>query len=162
MADISPLLFTGFFAALCLFCGCLALSDFRHGIIPDVLNFAVGGLGLAQALMAGGAIAAVEVVTEAIIVGLVFWLFRQLYFTVRKIQGLGLGDVKFLAAATLWIGLKGIPMLVLTATLSALIVVSGAHLAGHNLTRRTSLPFGPFLALGLLAAVGAQRWFGLL
>ena len=45
---------------------------------------------------------------------------------------------------------------------SGMIVVSGAHLAGHNLTRRTSLPFGPFLALGLLAAVGAQRWSGLL
>ncbi|WGS18092.1 MULTISPECIES: A24 family peptidase [unclassified Bradyrhizobium] len=161
-ADTAPPLLTEFFAALCLLCGSLALIDFRRGIIPDVLNLAVGGLGLARTVVASGAVAGVEAAAEAMIVGLIFWLFRRLYFTVRKVQGLGLGDVKFLAAATLWVGLTGIPILVLIAALSALIAVGGAQMAGQNLTRRTSLPFGPFLALGLLSAVVAQQWLGLI
>jgi len=160
-ANTSPLLTAGFFAALCLLCSSLALIDFRRGIIPDALNLAVGGIGLARAIVTGGAVGGVEATAEAIIVGLIFWLFRRLYFAARKIQGLGLGDVKFLAAATLWIGLPGIPVLTLIAALSALIAVGGAQLAGQNLTRQTSLPFGPFLALGLLSAVAAQQWFGL-
>ncbi|KJC56713.1 peptidase [Bradyrhizobium sp. LTSPM299] len=159
-ADAAPLLFAAFFAALSLLCGSLALIDLRRGIIPDALNLAVGALGLAKTVIAGGAMAGVETAAEAIVVGAIFWLFRQLYFAVRKIQGLGLGDVKFLAAATPWVGLTGIPVLILIAALSALIAIGGAQLAGQNLTRQTSLPFGPFLALGLLSAVAAQQWFG--
>ena len=156
-----PLLFSGFLAALCLLCGMLALIDLRHGIIPDLLNLAVAGLGLVKAVVAAGATAGVEAAAEAIAVGAVFWLFRRLYFALRKAQGLGLGDVKFLAAATLWIGAAGIPMLLLIAALSALLAVGSAQLVGQRLTRQTSLPFGPFLALGLLATVAAQQWFGL-
>ena len=160
-ADTTPLLSAAFFAALCLLCGSLALIDLRRGITPDALNLAVGALGLAKTTVAGGAMSGVEAATEAIVVGAIFWLFRQLYFTVRKIQGLGLGDVKFLAAATPWVGLTGVPVLLLIAALSALIAIGGAQLAGQNLTRQTSLPFGPFLAVGLLSAVAAQEWFGL-
>lgn len=162
MVDTEPFLFAGFFAALCLLCGSLALIDLRHGIIPDGLNLAVGGLGLANAVVEGGTAAGVEAIVEAIAVAAIFWLFRYLYFALRKIQGLGLGDVKFLAAATLWVGIAGIPMLLLIAALSALLATGGAHLAGQRLTRQTSLPFGPFLTLGLLSALAAQRWFGLI
>src|SRR5215469_9563094 len=144
MVDTEPFLFAGFFVTLCLLCGSLALIDYRRGIIPDVLNLAVGGLGLAK----------------AVVVAAIFWLFRRLYFVLRKIQGLGLGDVKFLAAATPWVGIAGIPMLLLIAALSALLAIGGAQLAGQRLSRQTSLPFGPFLALGLLSTLAAQHWFG--
>jgi leader peptidase (prepilin peptidase)/N-methyltransferase len=40
--------------------------------------------------------------------------------------------------------------------------VGGAQLAGQSLTRQTSLPFGPFLALGLVSAAAAQQWLGLI
>jgi leader peptidase (prepilin peptidase)/N-methyltransferase len=78
----------------------------------------------------------------------------------RKIQGLGLGDVKFLAASAQWVGVTGLPVLLSIAALTALIAIGGAQLAGQNLTRETSLPFGPFLALGLLSALAAQQWLG--
>jgi len=161
-ANTEALLVAGFFAALCLVCGALALIDFRRGIIPNALNLAVAGLGLAKTIVAGGAMAGAEVVAEAIVVGAIFWLFRRLYFVWRKIQGLGLGDVKFLAAATLWVGIAGIPTLLLVAALTALLVIGSAQLAGQSLTRHTSLPFGPFLAIGLLSALAAQQWLGLI
>jgi leader peptidase (prepilin peptidase)/N-methyltransferase len=150
----------GFSAALCLLCGALALIDIRRGIIPDRLNLSIAGLGLMKAVSAGGAAAGIEAICEGAAVGLIFWLLRRLYFIWRKIQGLGLGDVKFLAAATPWIGIAGIPMLLLIATLTALAAAGGLQLAGRDMTRQTSLPFGPFLAVGLLLTFVSQQVLG--
>jgi leader peptidase (prepilin peptidase)/N-methyltransferase len=58
--------------------------------------------------------------------------------------------------------MAAMPMLLLIAALSALLAVGGAQLAGQSLTRQTSLPFGPFLALGLVSAAAAQQWLGLI
>jgi leader peptidase (prepilin peptidase)/N-methyltransferase len=41
--------------------------------------------------------------------------------------------------------------------LSALIAAGVLHLAGRTMTRQSSLPFGPFLALGLLATLVLQQ-----
>ena len=156
-----PFLFAGFFGALCLLCGSLALVDLRRGVIPDALNLAVAGLGLAKAAIDGGMMAGVAAIAEAIAVAAIFWLFRRLYFAARKVQGLGLGDVKFLAAAAPWVGFTGIPALLLVSALTALLAIGSMQLTGQHLTRQTSLPFGPFLALGLLSTLAAQQWFGL-
>jgi leader peptidase (prepilin peptidase)/N-methyltransferase len=145
--------FIGFFAALCLLGGVLALIDIRHGIIPDWLNLAIAGLGLARMAVAGGLAAVVEAACQGAAIGLIFWLLRRLYFTLRKIQGLGLGDVKFLAAAGIWTGIAAIPLLLLIAALTALAAAGLMQWAGRDMTRRTSLPFGPFLAIGLLLAL---------
>ena len=119
---------TGFFAILCLLCGSLALIDFRRGIIPDALNLAIACVGLIRAVVADGPFAGIEAVAEALAVGTIFWLFRRLYFVLRRIQGLGLGDVKFLAAATACVGIAAIPM--------ALECTHAAHIAGHQRTDR--------------------------
>ncbi|HVX78689.1 MAG TPA: A24 family peptidase [Bradyrhizobium sp.] len=158
--DSGSLQFLGFFAALLLSCSALALIDIRRGIIPDGLNLFIAVVGLANATIDGGATAGIDALGEAVAVGVIFWLLRRIYFVLRRIQGLGLGDVKLLAAATPWIGITGIPMLLLIATLMALAAVGSLQLAGQNMTRQTSLPFGPFLAIGLLAAFVAQKIFG--
>jgi leader peptidase (prepilin peptidase)/N-methyltransferase len=149
-----------FFVPLCLLCSTLALIDIRHGIIPDWLNLSIAGLGLLKTAAAGGLAASAEATIEAVVIGLVVWLLRRLYFAWRKIEGLGLGDVKFLAAAATWLGIAGIPMLLLIAAIAALVTVGGLRLAGQAMTRQTSLPFGPFLAMGLLLTLAAQPWFG--
>jgi leader peptidase (prepilin peptidase)/N-methyltransferase len=160
LVDTEALQFLGFSTALLLLCGALALIDIRRGIIPDGLNFSIAGLGLVKVVIAGGAMAGIEAACEAAIIGLTFWLLRHLYFALRKIQGLGLGDVKFLAAATPWIGIAGIPTLLLIATLTALAAAGSLQLAGRGMTRQTSLPFGPFLAIGLLLTFVSQQFLG--
>ena len=147
----------GFFALLCLLSGVLAWIDIRHGIIPDWLNATIAGLGLSKAVVAGGVLAGLDAVCEGAAIGVVFWLLRRLYFAFRKIQGLGLGDVKFLAAAGLWIGVAGLPILLVVATLTALACAGVMQLAGRQLTGQTSISFGPFLAIGLLFAWGLQQ-----
>ena len=145
------------FGLLCLLSAALAWIDIRYGIIPDWLNLAIAGLGLSKAVMIGGPLAGLEAGCEGAAIGAVFWLLRRLYFAFREVQGLGLGDVKFLAAAGVWSGVDGLPMLLLVAALAALACAGTMQLAGRQLTGQTSLSFGPFLAIGLLFTLGIQQ-----
>ena len=146
------------FGLLCLLCAILAWIDIRDGIIPDWLNLAIAGLGLVKIMMTGDLSAALQAIGEGIAVGGIFWLLRQLYFSYRKIQGLGLGDVKFLAAAGIWVGIPGIAPVLLIATLTALACAGVMQLSGRALTAQTSLSFGPFLAAGLVLTAGFQQY----
>jgi len=146
-----------FLGLLCVLGLGLAWIDIRHGIIPDWLNLTIAGLGLSKAVIIDGPFAGLEAACEGAVIGAIFWLLRRLYFTFRQIQGLGLGDVKFLAAAGIWVGITGLPMLLLVATLAALACAGIMQLAGQRLTGQTSISFGPFLAIGLLFASGFQQ-----
>jgi leader peptidase (prepilin peptidase)/N-methyltransferase len=145
------------FGLLCLLSTVLAWIDIRHGIIPDWLNLTIAGLGLSKALFVAGPMAGLEVACEGAAIGAIFWLLRRLYFAFRKIQGLGLGDVKFLAAAGIWVGVAGLPMLLLVAALTGLVCAGVLQLAGRQLTGQTAMSFGPFLAIGRLFAAGLQQ-----
>jgi leader peptidase (prepilin peptidase) / N-methyltransferase len=145
------------FGLLCLLGLALAWIDIRYGIIPDWLNLMIAGLGLSKAVIVDGPTAGLEAACEGAAIGAIFWLLRRLYFAVRRVQGLGLGDVKFLAAAGIWVGVAGLPMLLLVAALTALACTGIMQLAGRPLTSQTSISFGPFLAIGLLFASGFQQ-----
>jgi leader peptidase (prepilin peptidase)/N-methyltransferase len=147
----------GFFSCLCGLCVAIVAIDIRERIIPNWLNFAVASLGLIQALTEDGN-AWLTALAHGALAAAAIALLRHFYFRVRSIEGLGMGDVKFFGAAGIWIGLSGLPILILIATGSALAVVAAQHLAGHAIDAKTSLPFGPFLALGLLVTVGLAMW----
>ncbi len=147
------------FGLLCLLGAILAWIDIRYGIIPDWLNLTIAGLGLSKAVIIDGPAAGLEAALEGAAIGAIFWLLRRLYFPFRKVQGLGLGDVKFLAAAGIWVGVSGLPVLLLVATLTALACAGMTRWAGRPLNSQTSLSFGPFLAIGLLFASGLQQYW---
>ncbi len=109
-------------------------------------------------MIIGGLPAGFEAACEGAAIGAIFWLLRRLYFAFREIQGLGLGDVKFLAAAGIWSGIEGLPMLLLVAALTALACAGLMQLAGRQLTGQTSISFGPFLAIGLLFTSALQQY----
>jgi len=135
----------------------LAWIDLRRGIIPDWLNLFIALAGLARAWLLDGWAAALVVALEALTVGTIIFLLRWFYFRLRGHHGLGLGDVKLLAASAVWIGVTGIPMQLLVGSITALIAVVVLHVVGRTMTRNTALPFGPFLALGLLATLALQQ-----
>lgn len=149
-------------ALLCLASALLAWIDLRRGIIPDWVNLTIAVLGLARAIILDSWAAALSAGCEGLVIGAIVWLLRRLYFTFRKFQGLGLGDVKLLAASGVWIGIAGVPVQLLVASMAALAAASVMQLAGRTMTRQTSIPFGPYLALGLLAALALQQtaWIG--
>lgn len=132
----------------------VSLIDLRRRIIPDGLNLALLVLGVGFAALTGPALAAAGAsLVQAAGAFLLLWALRAAYARLRGRTGLGLGDVKFIAAATAWTGLAGLPLLLLVASTSALAALALAALAGRRVDLAFRLPFGPFLALGLHATL---------
>lgn len=135
----------------------LALIDFEHGLLPDRLTLGLLWTGLAYSLApkssAAGAPALLPFPAPAqaiagAIAGYAFlWLFNRVWRILRKRDGLGLGDCKLLAAMGAWLGLNGLPLVIVPAAvagaLSGLLMIA---LGRASLSQ--PIPFGPFLAAG--------------
>src|SRR5580704_11442483 len=115
----------------------LAWIDLRRGIIPNWLNLAIAAVGLAKAVLLDGWASGLSAGCEGIVIGAIVWLLRRFYFMFRKFQGLGLGDVKLLAASGIWVGVAGVPLQLLIASLTALAAAGVMQLAGRTVTRLT-------------------------
>lgn len=127
----------------------IAVIDSRRLIIPDGLNLLLlaGGTALATSVDNRAFVTvALEVAATAAIV----LLFREAYYRLRGAVGLGLGDVKFLAASAAWVGIGQIPWLVLIASCSGLTVVVLRAGLGLKPDAGSRIAFGPHLCLGLL------------
>ncbi len=131
-----------------------AVIDLRRRIIPDRINLALLVLGLGSSALRGPVLPQVGAsLLAAAVAFLLLWTVRAAYARWRGRTGLGLGDVKFVAAAAAWTGLAGLPLMILVASLSALAALALAAGAGKPVDRTFRLPFAPFLALGLHAAL---------
>ena len=123
--------------------------DHKHMIIPDFLTI---GLALSGAVMQ--LTTALEnflaVSGQSAFIFLFFSGFQRLFVYFRGYQGLGSGDVKFLAAATMWTGALAIPLILLIATTSALLFLFVTRLSRNRLELTTRIAFRPHLCLGLL------------
>lgn len=98
----------------------LAWNDVRHYRLPDVLTLPLILIGLALSL-AGLGPAPFDAALGAMVGFAVFWGLGTLYFEVRQVDGLGLGDAKLAAAAGAWLGWQMLPAFVLMASLSGLV-----------------------------------------
>jgi leader peptidase (prepilin peptidase) / N-methyltransferase len=128
----------------------IAWIDMRKMIIPHALNLSLavtGALVSVLLLQTSWWILALQ----AIIAFGVFSAVSLIYARWRGQQGLGGGDVKFLTAATLWVGLIGLPWVVLVASVSGLAFALVRHFLGQRIQSTERLAFGPHLALGLMA-----------
>jgi leader peptidase (prepilin peptidase) / N-methyltransferase len=71
-----------------------------------------------------------------------------LYRSARGRHGLGLGDAKLFAAAGAWLGVDGLPSVLLIGSLAALLFAGLTAICGATITAQTRIAFGPFLAFG--------------
>ncbi|MEJ2190625.1 MAG: prepilin peptidase [Acidobacteriota bacterium] len=126
----------------------LALIDLDFQILPDVLTIPSLILGFVASFFGGytwwldsllGAFVGAALPTAVIL----------LYRLLRGIEGMGWGDVKYLAAIGAVVGLQGcVGILVVAATLGAMVGI-GLMLTGRG-SSKTALPFGTFLALAVI------------
>ena len=151
---------------LVLLVGRAAVVDIRRLIIPDTVNLAIFATGLAASL-ALGRVALVSALAAALLGGGTFLAVQAGFRAYRGFDGLGTGDVKFIAAGATWTGLEGLAPTLLVASLLALGYVGCRRSwhAGFDLGAR--IPFGPFLAVGVAVAAAAPictggSWFDLI
>lgn len=125
--------------------GLLWFEDLRTGLLPDKFTCPLlwGGLiyhqccrpaQLSDALW--GAVAGYGV----------FALFYWGYRLICRQEGLGFGDVKFLAALGSWHRWDALPLLVLLAASLACCMTGFAWIKHGRKVLKNPLPFGPYLA----------------
>lgn len=118
---------------------CVVMIDLKHEIIPDSINLINGILGLAMLLFVGHTTA-----SDALFG---FLAGGGILFLIALAGPMGGGDIKFMAATGLWLGLfPTIFALLISFILGGLI---GVLLILFKIKdRKDHIPFGPFLVLG--------------
>ena len=126
----------------------LGLIDLEHQILPDVMTYPAIAFGLLCSHL-GGLTTLADSLLGALVGAAVPALVIVLYKLVRGIEGMGWGDVKYLAAIGAVVGLRDcLWVLVVAAVLGALVGLA-LIVAGRG-SGRTPLPFGSFLALAVI------------
>lgn len=122
------------------------IIDWRHQVIPDTLTIPALAAGLAFSLLPGRP-GPLEALLGLAVAGGLLAAIALVYP-----QGMGGGDVKFMAMAGAFLGWTKAFVAVFLASLAGALV--GLTLIWFGLRgRKDPLPFGPFLAFGVLAAV---------
>jgi leader peptidase (prepilin peptidase)/N-methyltransferase len=85
-----------------------------------------------------------------------FFLIGYGYEKIKKVEGLGFGDVKMMGWLGTWLGFTGMPLLILTASILGLSVGLIVILKEKG-DLKTAIPFGPFLALGAVIVWTIQK-----
>lgn len=127
----------------------LAAIDLATLTLPDRLTLPLGLAGLAFAGLTGGLSAGLWHLTAAAAGFLAIEGLNAGYRALRGRDGLGRGDAKLAAAAGAWVGLAGLPTVLLAAAICALTAVVTMRASGRPIAAATALPFGPALAVGL-------------
>lgn len=155
-----------FGVALALLMLAIALSDFRHFIVPDALSASAFILGLIFAALFDGAPLAEAILTcllRAAAAALPLLALMLFYEWWRGRPGLGLGDVKLAAVAGAWLDWFTIVGVIEVAALAALTAFAVWRYVLHRpIAATTPLPFGLFLApaiwAGWLAEAALARY----
>ncbi|HMG33466.1 MAG TPA: prepilin peptidase [Blastocatellia bacterium] len=98
-------------------------------------------------------------VIGALVGGGSLWLVRELYFRIRRVEGMGLGDVKMMLMVGAFLGWQlTVFTIFLAALLGSIVGVSLVKLRGSSM--KTEIPFGVFLGpAGIIAMfLGRQIW----
>lgn len=152
LTPVGPLLA----ARLIFVCGLIVLFgiDLEHKILPNEITLPGIVVGLAFSLV--GPPGWKSALLGALLGGGSLYAIAYGYYAVRKVEGLGMGDVKMLAAIGAFLGWQAVLLtLVLSSFAGAIIGV--ALIAGQRGSMKYELPFGTFLALGAVVAMLAGQ-----
>jgi leader peptidase (prepilin peptidase)/N-methyltransferase len=127
----------------------LFVIDLQHRILPNVITVPgiVAGL-LFSAVLPPGWLAAL---LGAIAGGGALFLIAEVYYRVRGVEGLGMGDVKMLAMIGAFLGWQLTLVTLMLASFSGSVIGVGMMASGRR-GMQAALPFGTFLAVGALVA----------
>ena len=122
----------------------MAVIDIRLGIIPDEINIFLGVVGILLAIAPGWE---GSVVLSTVIGAAVAGVFFAILIGVTRGKGMGMGDLKLAIPLGL---IFGWPDIIFVLAFSFIIgaAVGVLAIARGKSSMKSTLPFGPFLALG--------------
>jgi leader peptidase (prepilin peptidase)/N-methyltransferase len=140
----------------------MSFIDFAEFILPDV--FTLSGAAVAfvgMTLLVG--MPWQDSLLGAVIGAGSFLFLQQGYYLIRRVEGLGSGDIKLMLMLGALVGWQGLPILIFLAALTALAASLGymaknAHQGLPYQGMHTRIPFGPFLSLGAMLQILYGPW----
>ncbi|MCA1726151.1 MAG: prepilin peptidase, partial [Actinobacteria bacterium] len=129
----------------------LALVDLEHRILPNAVvypSFVLGAAAIAALALAGRE---VDLLGSAL--GFLAFGGGLLLLALIRPGGMGMGDVKLAGLIGMIVGTQGVAVVAVAAALGILAGgVGGVVALAAGRSRKSALPFGPFLAAGAIAA----------
>lgn len=129
----------------------LTFIDFDTQLLPDDITLPLMWVGILFNLDGGFTdlrSAVIGAVGGYMILWSVYWLFKL----VTGKEGMGYGDFKLLAAIGAWFGWQLLPAVILLSSIVGSIIGIGMIILARQ-GRDVPIPFGPYLALGGIAAL---------
>jgi leader peptidase (prepilin peptidase)/N-methyltransferase len=150
----------------------LIFTDLRELILPDVVNFSGLAAGLVFSLFthpqdntaqwltylafhtvpAMRTASLLDALLGAAAGGGLLWLVMEVYFLVRKREGMGLGDVKMMLMAGAFLGIKRTMLTIFAGSLLGTFL-GLAFILARGKRSDFELPFGTFLGMAALLVV---------
>ncbi len=120
----------------------VTLIDLDFQIIPDEISLSGAVLGVACAALEGRVL---DGLIGAVVGSGILWAIGAAYFALRKVEGMGGGDVKLAVMLGAFLGWKGVLLTLFASSfVGAIVGIALIRLAGGD--RQTRIPFGTFLA----------------
>ncbi len=139
----------------------ITFIDLDHQIIPDAISLPGIPVGFACTFLLPW-ISWVDSLAGILLGGGSLYLVATGYELITKREGMGGGDIKFLAMIGAFLGWKAIlPVIFLSSIIGSF--VGGFLMLAKKTDSRLAIPFGPFLSLGtviyLLFGSDLARWY---
>lgn len=164
---------SGLLPPLALFCllYCITVTDFRHYLIPDVLSLGLLWAGLIFSVCGMLPVTPFQSVSGSVLAYCLIRVVQLGYHVIRGREGLGGGDAKLFAAASVWVGLSQVPWLILFSAVCGGVLYGIKKFYQRNILVQTPellpgqdddsdsnevaccglyIPFGPAIALAVL------------
>lgn len=137
----------------------ISFIDLDHQIIPDIISYPGIAIGLLLPIAfhyAKMGYLWYPTVLDALIGAAIgffpLYFFALIYFAITKKEGLGLGDAKLLAWIGAFLGWKSVLLTILLGSVLGSII-SLILIFKYKKSRKTLIPFGPFLSFGALTTL---------
>lgn len=143
--EISKFIFSSIFISLTM---PMFFIDLKYYLLPDILTFPLIIIGIlinSNGIFSGGVI---NSILGAFLSYLILYLIYYLFLKIKKIEGIGLGDLKLISAIGAWFGYGEIINIVTIASFIGLML--SMYLKYIKKVENGKIPFGPFLILTTL------------
>ena len=136
------------------------MTDLKHFLIFDVVTLPLAIIGVIVSLLNINPYETNFI--NSLIGGLtgyvIIFFIRWIYFKLRKVEGMGLGDAKLFLMLGTWLGIHSLLFILLISSVLGSIIGITIIIFGKK-SRDAHIPYGCFIVIAAFAYIFVGEWF---